>query len=105
MLRMLVDRFVLERIRCVSFAVEKKGRKGKKERKEKILCRVDKNIKEGSLHSWMDRDRAFHRHLSWSTPSIILANFLGVIQAGPRKLPSLNHTILVVEIISCGKKG
>lgn len=81
------------------------GKEGKKERKEKILCRVDKNIKEGSLHSWMDRDRAFHRHLSWSTPSIILANFLGVIQAGPRKLPSLNHTILVVEIISCGKKG
>lgn len=42
MSRMLVDRFVLERIRCVSFAVEKKGRKEKKERKEKILCRVDK---------------------------------------------------------------
>lgn len=37
MLRMLVDRFVLERIRCVSFAVEKKGRRGKRKEKKRFF--------------------------------------------------------------------
>lgn len=37
MSRMLVDRFVLERIRCVSFAVEKKGRRGKRKEKKRFF--------------------------------------------------------------------